>query len=588
MQRRGVEIFVSAILLLTCVLVIYRVYAFGQERFFTVDEYQYAHATWLVSEGDRPYVDFYEHHFPLSYVIHAPVLWLDGSFPEQALRLRAVVFTWWIAAMVAVGLCVRTKTGDDRAALLSVILALSLGFSLMSAVDYRADNFGAFLLLLGCAMLETNRGPKARRLRAACSGILLGLAVGMTQKMVFFAGGSVALWLGADALLARRSGRNPFVAFPSVFVLGLLGVLVLGLGWLMAEGLLAPAWEITIVQAIRHEIFYPAVSAYAYIEPFFRTAPVSTSAIVLCVGAYFVLSRDAFWAIPLFVALLGGILLKAQYPYNYVFFCIAMAVLAARGVGLAVGLLESNAGKARRFVPVLYLLPLLLLPSQWRFVSGTTTNEHQLAILEKIERFSDPDEVVIDNSGGALFRPHASYYYHHGDAHRAMFDEYFRNDLIDDYRRSRALLWIMDYRLLDLPTKVHQYFLNHYVRADGSLFGLGFHLRHTGEAGHSMLIDVIREGDYHVFPAPVRLSMALGTALRKDREYDFLVDGTPVKGPRVHLEEGEYEIEMLPNSPGYYVTLLSPDAFLRSEGERFDREMDGADSYQLLFEYEER
>ena len=45
---------------------------------------------------------------------------------------------------------------------------------------------------------------------------------------------------------------------------------------------------------------------------------------------------------------------------------------------------------------------------------------------------------------------------------------------------------------------------------------------------------------------------------------------------------------MLPNSPGYYVTLLSPDAFLRSEGERFDREMDGADSYQLLFEYEER
>ena len=82
--------------------------------------------------------------------------------------------------------------------------------------------------------------------------------------------------------------------------------------------------------------------------------------------------------------------------------------------------------------------------------------------------------------------------------------------------------------------------------------------------------------------------MALGTALRKDREYDFLIDGTPVKGPRVHLEEGEYEIEMLPNSPGYYVTLLSPDAFLRSEGERFDREMDGADSYQLLFEYEER
>ncbi len=68
------------------------VYEFGQDRFFTVDEYQFGHATWLVSEGEKPYVDFYEHHFPLSYVLHAPVLLLDGSFSERILRLRKVPF----------------------------------------------------------------------------------------------------------------------------------------------------------------------------------------------------------------------------------------------------------------------------------------------------------------------------------------------------------------------------------------------------------------------------------------------------------------------------------------------------------------
>ena len=42
------------------------------------------------------------------------------------------------------------------------------------------------------------------------------------------------------------------------------------------------------------------------------------------------------------------------------------------------------------------------------------------------------------------------------------------------------------------------------------------------------------------------------------------------------------------NSPGYVISLLSPDAFLRTEAERFERELDGSRSYQLLFEYDRR
>jgi hypothetical protein len=68
----GVRLAVGVVLAWAVVATWSFAYDFGQRRFFTIDEYQYGHATWLVSQGQRPYLDFYEHHFPLSYVLHAP------------------------------------------------------------------------------------------------------------------------------------------------------------------------------------------------------------------------------------------------------------------------------------------------------------------------------------------------------------------------------------------------------------------------------------------------------------------------------------------------------------------------------------
>ena len=133
MQRRSLEVVSVAILALVAIVVFYRVYSFGQERFFTVDEYQYAHATWLVSEGERPYVDFYEHHFPLSYVAHAPLVWADGAFAEKVLRLRALVFGYLLGVSLLLGWATWRRTRDRCAALLALTFPAAFGFSLMSA-----------------------------------------------------------------------------------------------------------------------------------------------------------------------------------------------------------------------------------------------------------------------------------------------------------------------------------------------------------------------------------------------------------------------------------------------------------------------
>ena len=588
MQRRSLEVFTAVILALVTIAVFYSVYHFGQERFFTVDEYQYAHATWLVSEGERPYVDFYEHHFPLSYVAHAPLVWLDGAFSDKALRFRAVVFGYLLSVSLLLGWATWRSTRNRCAALLAVAFPPTFGFSLMSAVDYRADNFGVYLFLAGWCLLDLNRSRVAKRSLAFLGGIALGLSVLMTQKMIFVAGGSAFLALVFDRIRAGRGtqSRGAFVWFPGWFCIGVALTLVFALSLGVAAGLLSEAWNITILQAIDHEVFYPSISWSEYAAPFFRETPISTVLIIVAAILFFALSRNGFWAIPVGVVLLGGVMLKAQYPYNYVLFCLLVAFCAVRGWALLVESWRPGQPWGKQLQPLLYLFPLLLIPDQMNFVAHATSNEHQLAILSKIERFSKESDVVIDNSGGALFRPHGSYYYQHGDAHREMFSDYFETELVADYRKSQALLWIIDYRLLDLPSNVHQYFLDHYVRADGSLFALGFETPRSHEVPLLVERDVVRSGEYFVFPAPIPLRAKSRNKSNEARPFDLEIDGVPVESSTIYLESGMHRVEVLPESPPYIVTAVSPEAFLRSEEDRFARELDGAKAYQLLFEYD--
>ena len=578
--------------------VLYNVYAFGQHRFFTADEYQYGHATWLVSKGEVPYLDFYEHHFPLSYVLHAPLVAGDASFPDRAQRLRLIAFAYILGASALLAFATFRTSHDASAALLSLVIPPSVGFGLMSAVDYRADNFGAFLFLACLALLELNRTSTNRRAGrpwlAALAGVVLALSLLMTQKMVVLGAGSIGLLLAVD-WFGRSPDRAALVARPLSFCLATGATLSVFLALGAQQGLLGRGLEITIFEAIQHEAFYPAVSWREYALPYFCAAPLSTAAIALCAFGYFALAPKAeriFWGVPIVVALLAGGLIKAQYPYNYVLLCFMLGLCAARGFSLAVKRLSSSSGtgrlrRAANFAPLLSIIPLAILPSQIGFVSHTTSNEHQLELLAKIERFSGEDDAVIDNSGGALFRDHGSYFFHHGRAHRKMFEEYFSKQLVDDYRRSQALLWIIDYRLLDLPETVQAYFMEHYIRVDGSLFALGFQSPRSRGTELATDIDVIRSGDYFVFAAPERLSKRPVALEPPERAFDLRVDGEPVLGDRVHLEVGAHRVTTLAGAPAYFLSLVPPDAFLLDEKDRFWRELGGAKPHQLFFEYGE-
>jgi len=557
---RGIRAFALVILSIAAFGVLHHIYEFGQTRFFSVDEYQFGHASWLVSQGRLPYLDFYEHHFPLSYALHAPLVAGDAAFDTRALRLRMVTFLYLLALAAAAAAATWTALRDPCAALLASFLPLSIGFGLMSQIDYRADTIAAYVLLAALCLLEINRS-RDRRALAAIAGAAAAIAALMTQKMALLGGVTLIALLGCDLMRAwrlPRAERAPLVRQPLWFAGSAAGVFAVALGVAAWLGLLGAAYEITVVQAARHEARYPAISALDYLRPFLAATPFTTIAIATFALGFLAVSRQLFWLVAVTVAVLGGWLLRAQYPYSYVYLCILLGLCAVRGFGLAAARLPLRGPVLAGLRPLVYLAPLAILPDQLGFVSATTSNEHQLALLRKVERLTSDQDTVIDSAGGALFRPHGSYYWYHGDFHRELFDEYFRRDLVRDYRLSRAPLWIRDFRVKRLPAVVVSYLRSHYIRLDGELFGLGFEVPETSEAERRVSIDVIRPGHYHLLPTETSSERVAPPATLE-------LDGSPVESERVYLSEGRHRLRVPPHSPAYRLSYFPPSEF-RGDG----------------------
>jgi len=565
------------VLMVVAIASLHGVYAFGQNRAFSIDEYQFGHATWLMGQGEKPYVDFYEHHFPMSYALHAPLFsdpapgQTQALFSDRALRLRKIVFLYILAACGMAALATLATTRDRHEAVLASFLPITFGFGLMSAIDYRADSIGAFAFVACLLLLEWNR-ERGRLGVAVLCGALAMLCAFMTQKLAAVGGATIVLFLGLDLVRRRLAksggGAAPCIASPGAFVLsgGVVLAAVLGLAALF--DILPRAFEITILDALEHEEHYPEHSLRSYLEPFLSSTAFSTIPILFFAALYLaapVLETPGagFWRCAVAVALVGGALVKAKYPYNYVYLSFLITFCSVRGFAACVRAI----GRARpgwaAALPVLYLLPLAVIPDQLGFVAHTTGNQHQLAVLDKMQRFSSPEDAFIDNAGAGLFRPSASYFYQHGRYHRMAFREYFRDQLPQDYRESRALFWIDDVRSSGLPLTVRAYLNRHYIRVHRDLHALGFMVPRYSPRLPEFGIDVIRGGYYHILRRPDSAAGVLRAATRfGSRPETIVIDGERVGGDGVELSEGPHTITLEVGSASFGLSLLPPEAFV--------------------------
>jgi hypothetical protein len=574
-QGRGAEalalsarVFVICVLAASSAWLLTFVYQFSLTRFFTIDEYQWGHATWLVSEGKVPYRDFYEHHLPLGYLLHSVFLSNGESFAERALLLRKIAFAYILIAAAFLAITAYVVRRDPFQSLLSIILPISLGFGLMSAIDYRGDNWAAFSLLCCFAVLEMNQSTR-RAWLAALAGLLFSVAILMTQKTLVLGGFVVVLML-LPSFWQQLSARPPAwllrfgtwqIYSPTIFCVAAalpLAVLVALGGWV---GQLDRAFQIIFVQSLQHEQFYPSFSGWKYLGPYLRHVPWTAGALAACAVFHLVAGHKRFWALPTAAVLVGGMRITAPFPYNFVLASLLVGICAARGYCDAVRRLGQRWPVLMRPLPFLYLLPLLVALAQVGFVQGSTSNLNQLETLRRIEAYSTPEDVVIDSEGSALFRPHRSYYWYQGPAQIKMFDDYYRGDFVLDLRASEALFWINGFRSRQLPAAARQYLLEHYIPYYGDLFVLGFAFpANTSDRGVERAFDVVRSGTYYVSLQPQGSGQSQG-APPAAAGHELRIDGRAVPENSVYLEAARHLSSVAVGAPGYRLSYLPPAAF---------------------------
>ena len=464
---------------------------------------------------------------------------------------------------------------------MTAFVPVSFGFALMSFVDYRADSFGVFYFGASLVLLEWNRKAGSTAL-AVTAGVLAALASGMTQKMVAISGATVLAMFLFDKLAALPALRSrlgpraagPFLAHPgwffgSVFLSG--GLLLAGAA---ALGIVPRGFELTVLQALEHERIYEPFSVFerGYVTPFWDLTWISTVPLIAFAAVHLVTQPGRFWVFPISVAAFACAMMVAPYPYNFVFICWVAVLVAVRGFCQVLTWLGEIAPRLRVAAPVLCIASLVVVANQHSFVAGTTTNAHQLRVLERIETYGSPADSVIDGSGGAMFSWDASYYFYHGQAHRKMFLEYFTTQLPEDYRRSRSLFWIKDMRAAGLPKAALEYLYGNYIDGGGDLWVIGYATPETDSESVTISIDFVREGEYYFH----HTRKARG---RSGRRPNIQVDGVPLRRNRFYFEEKRYEITVGPHAGQFVITPVKTGFFDQSAPTR--------PHYTMLFQYGE-
>ncbi|MBJ6759986.1 hypothetical protein JGU66_04370 [Myxococcaceae bacterium JPH2] len=498
---------------------------------FSIDEFQYAHSAWLMAHGQVPYRDFFEVHLPLVYQLLAPLFWVWGDAPSTMLVLRAAMLVPLAGAALAVWGINRRE--GSVAALLAPVLLLSLPSYVRFATEVRPDALSTALFLGALAALSSRTLGKG-----ACfsSGALLVAAAWASQKVLFH-GGLVGLVSWGDA--AWRRGRPPArLGSPRAFLAGAGSVLALVAVYLTLTASWGATWRWCFAWAAEHQRHYPGFSWRDFFVPAVREQPVFF--ILAALGfarVVWTLVREgpARWSHPDAVLVLAVpatfgayALQRAPFPYSLLPFLGVLAPLAARGAMLALMWPRTLGPRIEAAVGLGALLALQATGLEHLLDGGD--NARQREVLARIGTLTNPEDVVYDNAGGAVSRPHAHFYFYTDAYLRGSIAEQLAREVPEALVSRGCVLRVDDLRTPGLPPTLRAFLDAHYQPLDGDLYLWGQRYDASGAEPLEDRFLAVREDRYFVEPAQV---LAHGT---------LVIDGARVTTPEFSLSRGEHTV----------------------------------------------
>lgn len=488
-----------------------------------LDEFEHLHGAWLVSNGQTPYTDFFQHHTPLFYYLGAPLLsWFSPSFDTILhMRLLPLVFSIGLAAcgwlwlggfgrihgLLAVCLVATSSTLlsmghtiflDTFAAPFLVLSAmliaggkhrpswmLGAGISFGLAVLF---NLKASMAVFAPIVLMASRGWEARsetdRLRAWALDIAAYLAGGLISIVFVVAllgkEGTVGLWQYTVALnlgwKARHSGvgwllgmfwRDAFVGF-SALALIFVRVWTLPKRRFALEDRDVP-W-LFLASLIGGVFILPVV----WSEYFATVAPFLALTGALALGDWFSAWEkrgsfaESWWGFcsPFALWFFG---LLALFPYRAIFRADPLAYTQSVMMLAFFGILCVAVSRVRRgepWMPVAVGLALVTIVPLVRVgtMLPSLANQDQRERVEYLLANTRPGDAVFDGyTGYGVFRPHAYYFWFLHEEVQAMLPESDKGArLVRALEATRPAIAITDSWVATLPPEVQTYLANNY------------------------------------------------------------------------------------------------------------------------------
>jgi hypothetical protein len=166
-------------LVVTCLMLV----GFAAIRLFYIhhsqivaDEFQHLHSAFLVSHGQIPYRDFYEHHLPLYYYLASIVLPLGNPGFQTLVYNRYLALLFWTVT-VWTGFRWATRLWGRDTGFITLVLLLGNVFLLVAGSVAYLDTLAVSCLLASCLCLSSSK-----RALTFASGALLSLACLLSQK----------------------------------------------------------------------------------------------------------------------------------------------------------------------------------------------------------------------------------------------------------------------------------------------------------------------------------------------------------------------------------------------------------------------
>jgi hypothetical protein len=387
-------------------------------RAFDPDEFQHLHAAWAIAHGMLPYRDYFDHHPPALHFLLVPLfrgLAVDGDFHDAVrLLIRARLAAWaCTGVLLATTFVLARRAAGARKAWAALLLLSNTPVFLDKSLEVRPDVPAALLLVAAALILCGQPGAELRSRRVAGGGLLMGLAVLFTPKVVFaLPGFCVAI---AWPMVAGRRPRGKALARLGLLAAGIAAPVAIVLVYFAARGALEEflhcnvevplAWRRgsgpgeLIAAVLRSNP--PLLLGLPGIALFCWTGVAQRRADALLLGW----SSMGFLAGVFLIPEIAGQYLLLLLPF---FTILAGAVLMDLFGGAAARL----GGGARSALAALLLAALSVDPLRRQAETFLSTNAEQLDRLSFVLRNSEPSEAVMDGfSGLGVFRPHAYYYY---------------------------------------------------------------------------------------------------------------------------------------------------------------------------------